>query len=645
MGSFRRVRVSFLLATLLLAACTSPPHQPRDWSDFQGEGYEYFQREEVEFPLVDDPLERTNRGLSALNRGLLRYVADPIASGWRLIMPQPVRSALVRAASNLGYPVRLVNNLLQARWQGAGVETGRFLTNTTVGLLGLFDPARSRWDLRPSPADMGQTFAQWGWTNSTFFTLPLLGPSSLRDGLGTIGDMPLDPTFWLFPAGPAKTFVTGAEHVGTMTDLIETNSDPYQLVRNLWVLSRRGQVRRFEYEEDESSATDTLQNIFFTPDDPRFGRRARSHAVEIPTTGRELRYELWLQRGTAPVVFIVPGLGAHRRSKNAIALAELAFSGGYSVVTISSALNFDFMEHAATTPVPGYAPIDSRDVHVALDAVARDLAERHSGRITRRLLMGMSMGAFHTFFIAADEDSDLVRFDGHVALSPPVRLSHGVQELDGFFNIPLLAEPEEREERIISLLQKVVSLASDGDLEPGNPIPLSPGEAEFIIGVGFRLTLHDMIWTSQQMNDQGVLQHPLNRWRRTPVSREILEYSFMEYVYAFGLPYYRERLPGEIQSADDIFQRSTLQSIAEPLRRHGRIRVVSSANDFLVTRNDVDWLEDLLGAENVYMDERGGHMGNLWEPRVQNAVLDALNALAGGPTSSEETAAFMPAAH
>jgi len=628
-----RLRTTILLVTLLSAACASPTHQPRDWSEFRGEGYEYFQREEVQFPLVDDPLERSNRAVSAVNRGLLRYVADPIASGWRILVPKPVRSALIRAATNLGYPVRLVNNLLQARWRGAGVETGRFLTNTTVGLVGLFDPARSRWGLLPSNADMGQTLAQWGWTDSTFFTLPLFGPSTLRDGLGTLGDMPLDPTFWLFPAGPAKTFVTGAEHVGTMTDLVETNSDPYQLVRNLWVLSRRGQVRRFEYDEDESSATDTLQNVFFTPDDPRFGRRARSRAVTIPTTGRDLRYELWLQRRTAPVVFIVPGLGAHRRSKNAVALAELAFDGGYSVVTISSALNFDFMEHAATTSVPGYAPVDSRDVHVALDAVARDLERRYPDRISGRLLMGMSMGAFHTFFIAAAEDSELVRFDGHVAISPPVRLSHGVQELDGFFNIPLRTAPEEREERIVSLLQKVVSLASDGDLEPGNPIPLSPGEAEFIIGVGFRLTLHDMIWTSQRMDDQGVLQHPLSRWRRTPVSREILEYSFMEYLYAFGLPYYREHLPDEIESADDILERSTLQSIAEPLRRNERIRVVSSANDFLVTPKDVDWLCDLLGAENVYMDERGGHMGNLWEPRIQEAVLHALDDLAARPTA------------
>jgi predicted alpha/beta-fold hydrolase len=486
-------------------------------------------------------------------------------------------------------------------------------------------------------ADLGQTFAAWGWTDSTFLSLPLFGPSTLRDGLGTLGDMPLDPTFWLFPAGPAKTFVVGSERIGSLTNLVETHQDPYSLIRDLWVLSRRGQVRRFDYAQSESPATDTLQNVFFTPSDPRFGRRARSRKVVIPTTGRKLGYEAWLQKEPAPLVFILPGLGGHRLSKNAVALAELAYNGGFSAVTISSALNFDFMEAGATTTVPGYAPVDARDVHVALDAIARDLDDHDPDRVTSRLLMGMSMGAFHTFFIAAaDEDaSGLVRFDGHLAISPPVRLSYGMSALDGFYRVPLRVAPEEREERIVSLLQKVVSLASQGDLEPGNPIPLSPGEAEFIIGVGFRLTLHDMIWTSQEMNDQGVLQHPLSRWRRTPVSREILEYSFMEYLYAFALPYYREHLPGEVETVEDLFAHSTLERIATPLRRSGRIRVVLSANDFLVSAKDVAWLQDLLGEQNVYIDQRGGHMGNLWEPEAKAAVLQALSDLVPGESRQE----------
>ncbi len=94
-----------------------------------------------------------------------------------------------------------------------------------------------------------------------------------------------------------------------------------------------------------------------------------------------------MQPESAPLLYILPGLGGHRDAKSALALAEMGFRRGFSVVTISSALNFDFMENAATAAVPGYPPVDARDVHRALDAIARDLAERHPGRITRRALM------------------------------------------------------------------------------------------------------------------------------------------------------------------------------------------------------------------------------------------------------------------
>lgn len=90
--------------------------------------------------------------------------------------------------------------------------------------------------------------------------------------------------------------------------------------------------------------------------------------------------------------------------------------------------------------------------------------------------MGISMGAFHTLFIAAAEDqpaANLVQFDRYVALYPPVRLSHGMEQLDAFYNAPLVFPEEEREERVIGILQKVLQSSGEWDLKPGTPIPLS----------------------------------------------------------------------------------------------------------------------------------------------------------------------------
>ena len=621
-----------LLVALALAVLVGCAHQTqtRDWSQYTGPGAEYFQKEELEFPDVPDPVEPFNRGADAVNRFMLSYLLDPLATVWRALTPDSFRASLVRAFRNLAYPVRLVNNLLQGKLRSAGTETARFLTNTTLGLAGLFDPARSLWGLRPFEEDMGQTFAHWGWRNSTFLTLPIWGPSTVRDGLGTLGDMPLDPTFYFFPAGPAKSFILAADRVEQAERLMRTHYDAYHAIRYIWVLNRRAAIIDLEPSLEPSSASETLETIYFEHFDAWFPRRARTHRVEIPTTGRELPYQVWMHREPAPMLYLLPGLGGHRDGASMIALAELAFVRGFSVAVISSPLNFEFMLHGATVDVPGFPPADARDVHAALDAVDRDLARRHPDRITGRALMGISMGAFHTLFIAAAEKrgaGDLVRFDRYVALYPPVRLRHGMEQLDAFYNAPLVFPEEEREERVAGILQKVVRSSGEQDLQPGTPIPLSQLEAEFLIGVAFRMALHDVIWVSQMRNDMGVLKTPRSQFRRSGASREILEFSFMEYLYAFALPYLSERDP-EIQSVDDLFMRADLHYIAQVLQANAdKIRVFANENDFLVTSEDVTWLTNLLGEQRVTFYPGGGHMGNLHLEEVQNDVMNSLRDL------------------
>ena len=627
-----------LLASALFGIGCAHTVERNDWEAYQGAGREYFLKEEVEFPEVADPLEPFNRSMGVFNYVFLRGFVNPLATGWRWIMPHPVRTALVRAIENARYPVRLVNNLLQGKWGGAGRETQRFLLNTTLGFAGFFDVALSGADIRPSNEDMGQTFATWGWHDSTYLHLPFLGPSSFRDGLGTAGDAPLDPTFWVYPAvGYLKSFFLAAEQVDGALRLIRTQFDPYPLVRKLWILNRRVVTSDFEYlPPEEGAATDTLESVFLDFDDPWFPSRARTRSVEIPTTGGSLRYKIWLQRDPAPIVFILPGLGGHRDSGSSNAIAEMVFDRGFSAVTISSAYNFDFMETASVAQVPGYTPTDAHDVHRALDLIVRDIEQRHPGRMRAKALMGMSMGGFHTFYIAAREqnpENDLVAFDRYLALYPPVRLDYGVEQLDAYYNAPLVFPAEEREERATQILQKVVAMATENDLEPGNPIPLSQVEAEFLIGVAFRLTVHDIILSSQNRNDMGVLKTPRSSWRRSSASREIFEFSFMEYFYAFVLPYY-QRLDPSIESPENFFERSRLAYIESELRANEKIRVFSTQNDMLLTQDDIVWLTDVVGEENTTFYPRGGHLGNLHDADVQADVMEALSDLHAVPVAS-----------
>jgi hypothetical protein len=297
--------------------------------------------------------------------------------------------------------------------------------------------------------------------------------------------------------------------------------------------------------------------------------------------------------------------------------------------------------------VPGHAPTDARDLHVALDAVARDLEARHAGRTGARVFMGYSLGAFHGFFMAArseDPADPLVRFDRYVLLDPPVRLVHGLERLDAFYNAPLAFPQQQQAAEVQRILRKALHVAKaalaeedgaqaysrldatdlgGGSLASARALPFTNLEAEYLIGLAFRRTLQSLVFVSQSREDLGVLRTRRGALRRWAAYEEIADYSYSEYLYGFVLPYYRDRL-GRVASAEELVRENDLHAIEGPLRANPRLRVFANRNDFLTSSDDVAWLTQLVGPERVAFFPTGGHLGNLHEPEVQRAIMDSL---------------------
>ncbi len=133
---------------------------------------------------VYDPLSGYNRFMTGFNDKLYFWVLKPVATGYSWVMPEFARQGIKNFFKNLYFPVRLVNNVLQLKFKNAGEETLRFATNTTIGLLGLWDPAKIWFGLEAHPEDFGQTFGVWGIGPGPHIVLPILGPSNLRDSIG-----------------------------------------------------------------------------------------------------------------------------------------------------------------------------------------------------------------------------------------------------------------------------------------------------------------------------------------------------------------------------------------------------------------------------------------------------------------------------
>lgn len=131
-----------------------------------------------------DPLEKFNRGVWNVNQAADKVLIKPATNVYRAVAPKPVRSGVTNFFSNVSEPWSFVNNMLQGKPKRAMQNLGRFVLNTTVGIGGLFDVAGKN-GIQPAYEDFGQTLARWGVNGGPYLVLPLLGPSTLRDGVGS----------------------------------------------------------------------------------------------------------------------------------------------------------------------------------------------------------------------------------------------------------------------------------------------------------------------------------------------------------------------------------------------------------------------------------------------------------------------------
>jgi ABC-type transporter lipoprotein component MlaA/pimeloyl-ACP methyl ester carboxylesterase len=602
---------------------------------------------------VPDPLEPLNRAMWSFNKGLMTGVIKPTSRVYRFVVAKPVRTGIGNFGRNLTYPGRLINNVLQGKWSGARDESHRFACNTTVGVVGVFDVA-TKWKIPKSDADFGQTFGQWGWKPQCFIMLPLLGPSNERDTLGFAADTAANPLLYIAPydfqgnnpltyLGPytyfnyAVVYNDLSDSVGEYVRFSQAEMDSYAQVQYAWTFARANRVADFQVkgEQDEASL-ETLESVFFTYKDPEFPAHGKTRSVKIPATGRKLKFTFWLQPDTAPVVYIVPGLGSHRLAQPALALAELVYSNGFSAVVVSSAFNSEFMEHASTAAMPAYLPVDGRDVHVALTEIDRRLNKMYPGRLGDKALMGYSMGALHSLFIAATEPTNrlpLIKFDRYVAINTPVRLSHGVSRLDEFYRAPLEWAETNRTDNIENTFLKVAAL-SKNTLSPHTSLPFNAIESKFLIGLTFRFMLRDIIFSSQRRNNQGVLQHSIQNLRRKPLYQEILQNSYRDYFEKFAVPYYQSRGVA-LPVAETLENAGDLRTYDAGLRANPNIRVIVNQNDFLLAGEDVEWLRATFPAEQLTVFVQGGHLGNLSNPTVQKRIVEALTKMKASPPKSD----------
>mgnify|MGYP001255786901 FL=1 len=215
-----------------------------------------------------DCFEGVNRAVFSFNLGLDKVIFKPIAKGYSYL-PGPMKTGIKNATNNVSYLVQIPNQFLQGKFSNGIKDTGRFLINTTVGLLGMFDPASKIGLKKSENEDYGQTLGAWGVGHGCYIVIPVLGPTTLRDSVGRVGNVFLDP-FYLSTVGNKELLLGNnlgdqtywgetvldktnwrAENIQTLEDLEKNSVDLYSSVKSLYLQRRDYLTNNGLNNEDE----------------------------------------------------------------------------------------------------------------------------------------------------------------------------------------------------------------------------------------------------------------------------------------------------------------------------------------------------------------------------------------------------------
>jgi phospholipid-binding lipoprotein MlaA len=236
----------YAVLILLLFALAVPASAQEEFADDLFEDYV----ETGGSNIVPDPLFRFNYAVYTFNDKLYFWVMKPVSRAYGSVVPGEIRTGVHNMFYNVLFPVRFVNSVFQGKIKGAGSELGCFVVNTTAGGLGFTRPAQEEFGWQNSREDLGQTLGSYSIKEGCYLVLPFLGPSTLRDLVGTVGDSFLSPINYVSPQSTSvglRTFdavnKTSILRVGDYETLKQAAVDPYVAIKDGYIQLRRKRIQ------------------------------------------------------------------------------------------------------------------------------------------------------------------------------------------------------------------------------------------------------------------------------------------------------------------------------------------------------------------------------------------------------------------
>jgi len=325
-----------------------------------------------------------------------------------------------------------------------------------------------------------------------------------------------------------------------------------------------------------------------------------------------------MQNGSAPLIFTIAGTGGYHDGGTNKQLMEAFFNAGFHVVGITSPSHPEFMVSQSSTAVPGHMRKDAADLYRVMGEISDRL--KHKDRINGYALAGYSLGGTHSAFIAKlDQEEQRFNFSKVLLLNPSVSLYNSISKLDRMLrNIPggvdnLNKFFSDVVSRIGSVYTRSTAVEFNGDivLQAFQAAPPTDEELASIIGVAFRLSAANLIFTADVMNNFGFIKPSRQKLTRQTDRSHYLEVAlrvgFTDYFHDFFWPYHADDFDGD---REEFAASQSLNHLQSFLAESDHIAVVHNVDDVILVPGEIDFLRETFGAR-AFIYPRGVHLENL----------------------------------
>jgi hypothetical protein len=340
----------------------------------------------------------------------------------------------------------------------------------------------------------------------------------------------------------------------------------------------------------------------------------------------ELLYRFYQQKASAPLVFILPGVGSSAYAGSARQMAEFLAGYGFHVLVLPSPFHWNFALAASRSGLPGLTGKDAEDLYRSMQLILNEVKLRWRAKIGKTGMLGLSVGALDAAYIGElDTAQHKIGISTYLLINPPVNLLQSVRRIDHMASLGDVYSENQRdylESYALGLLGE--ALRNDPDspdyfLGWDRRIGLTDREIGYLIGERMQRAVGDAIYAADLALNLGILRTPISWGDRTQRFREAHSYTLTEYLKKILINRLRQMGNTRIDP-DELNARNSLPAIKTMLENNENFFLMHNLDDFLLTDQDIAFLEKTFG-DRAIIYPHGGHLGNLWYSANRKDIL------------------------